>query len=1511
MSGVDDRVVSMDFQNSRFERGVGVTLGTLDKLKKSLDFSGSKKGLDELQTTGNKFNLSGMGTTLEGVSGKLSSLGVIGVTALATIANKAINVGVTLAKSLTVAPLAAGFQNYETQINAVQTILANTGLTGKKGLDQVNTSLAQLNTYANQTVYNFSEMAKNIGTFTAAGVDLKTSTASIKGIANLAALSGSTSDQASSAMYQLSQAIAANQVKLQDWNSVVNAGLGGKVFQEALFNTGKALKTLKGVPLDQTFDQWTKAGNSFRGSLQSGWITGKVLTQTLEGFTGDLTDAQLKSMGYNQAQIKQIRTMGKTATDAATKIKTMSQLTSALKEEVATAWSAIFKTIFGDINQATTLFSAVHTSVENALTGPIYALNTLLEATAKLGGRTQLILAIKQGLADIGKVITPVKEAFREIFPAKTAKDLYTIIVSLKDFLGELEITTKTSNNLKRSFAGLFAIFDIARQIVHGFVGVFASLVGTVLGSTGSITAFTANLGDFFVALDKSLKEGGKLNDFFDKLAQILAIPLSILIAVGKAIFGLFDGFNQKDASDISDSVGRIGQRLDALNSGMQHVVDFFQRVKAKIQPGVDAVEKAFGSITQSIYKAFSGANFNGILDVVNTGLLGGLTILVRKFLKNGLSLDFSGGLIDKIKETFDGLTGTMKTMQTQLKASTLEKIAIAIGILTASVVALSLIDSARLTKALAALAVGFGELLLAMAILTKISGSAGFAKVPLIAASMILLSTAVLILTVALRNLSGLNWTQLAKGLAGIAGILLVLSVAVKPLSANSAGMIRVGIGITAIGVALNIMYLAVLAFSRLSWKELLHGLAGVAGILTAVALAIRLMPKGMVATGAGLIEIAVALNALYLAVRSFSSLNWTQMGKGLVGIGAGLIVIAGAMRLMPKGMIAQAAALDLIAVALLGIARAVAKMGALNWTQIGKGLGTMAGALLILAGALRLMQSSLSGAASLALAAAAITLLAGAIDKIGALSWKNIAKGLVGIAGALAIFVVAGLAAEAVAPGLLALSLAAIGLGAGFALAGFGVGALASGLSELADTGSKGIAVLLTAFTGFIAKLPALGLAMATAFVNVLKVIGENGPALTQGFIVIISSFLTAITVNIPKVGALMTSLITTMLGVITANAPQLIAAGLNLLIQLLDGIGNNIGRITTEVAVIIVQFLNALAAKADSITAAGLNLLVQFLTGIAKNIGRVVLAVGSIITSFIGAVANNVNRIVTAGANAIISFASGLGKNATRIIAAGVTAIGKFISGLGNQGVALASAAAQAILDFLDGLDEAIKTYEPQIIEAMFGVGEAMVEGIIRGLGNIGATITKKITGGLGGVVSNVKNFLHIGVPSMLFADEIGEPISLGIAKGIDNQAHVVNKSATDMIDGVVNNLSTSLSKLPGMLEGVVNLEPTISPVLDLSNVQKAAAQIPQILAPGEISPIASSNQAIFTARAITAQQQPAPTPIAVATDATPIKLEFTQNNTSPVALSPIEIYRSTRNLLSLTKEALDIS
>ena len=340
---VDSRVVEMRFDNAQFERGVKTSMSTLDKLKQKLNLSGAAKGLENVNAAAQKVNLNPLSNAVQSVGQKFSALEIMGVTALVNLTNSAVNAGKRIANALTLEPVTSGFHEYETQINAVQTILANTSSKGTT-LEQVNSALDELNHYADKTIYNFTEMTRNIGTFTAAGVDLDTSVSAIKGIANLAAVSGSTSQQASTAMYQLSQALAAGTVKLMDWNSVVNAGMGGQVFQDALKETAR----VHGIAIDDMI----KDEGSFRETLQKGWLTADVLTETLSKFTGDLSEEQLKSMGYAEDQIQAILTMGQTANDAATKVKTFTQLWDTLKEAAQSGWTQSWETIIGDFETA-------------------------------------------------------------------------------------------------------------------------------------------------------------------------------------------------------------------------------------------------------------------------------------------------------------------------------------------------------------------------------------------------------------------------------------------------------------------------------------------------------------------------------------------------------------------------------------------------------------------------------------------------------------------------------------------------------------------------------------------------------------------------------------------------------------------------------------------------------------------------------------------------------------------------------------------------------------------------------------------------------------------------------------------------------------------------------------------------------------------------------------------------------------------------------------------------------
>lgn len=390
---IDQKVVSLQFDNKQFERETANTMSTLDKLKEKLHFKGASKGLEDIGNSAKKVDMRGLGGAVETVTAKFSAMQIMATTALANITNSAVNAGKRMAKALTIEPVTTGLKEYETQINATQTILANTQSQGTK-LPDVNKALEELNKYADQTIYNFTEMTNNIGKFTAAGVDLQTSVDSIKGIANLAAVSGSTSQQASTAMYQLSQALAAGKVSLMDWNSVVNAGMGGKLFQDALIRTSELLKT--------GAKESIKTYGSFRESLTKGeWLTTEVLTETLKQLSGAYTEADLIAQGFTKEQAKEIKELADSAVSAATEVKTFTQLWDVLKESAQSGWSQTWKLIIGDFDQAKELLTPLADTLTGFINKMSDARNRLIEGALYFTKPWTSIME-KLGKADLG-----------------------------------------------------------------------------------------------------------------------------------------------------------------------------------------------------------------------------------------------------------------------------------------------------------------------------------------------------------------------------------------------------------------------------------------------------------------------------------------------------------------------------------------------------------------------------------------------------------------------------------------------------------------------------------------------------------------------------------------------------------------------------------------------------------------------------------------------------------------------------------------------------------------------------------------------------------------------------------------------------------------------------------------------------------------------------------------------------------------------------------------------------
>lgn len=1431
MGTIDDKVVAMSFESSKFESGVNNTISALDKLKASLKFPDAGKSLNDFGAAAKRLDLSHIGRGVDAITQKLGYFSVAALAIFSNVAMKAASAGAQIVKSLSIEPLIAGYKEYATNLNSIQTILANTEASGAT-LKDVNAALDELNRYSDKTIYNFSQMARNIGTFTAAGVELKVATGSIKGIANLAALSGSSAEQASTAMYQLSQAISAGSVKLMDWNSVVNAGMGGTVFQRALAQTAEAMGTLKKgtVELTGPMKNVTIAGKSFRNSLaadgKDSWLTSDVLTKTLKQFTGDLKDAELAAMGFNAQQIKAIQQTAKTATFAATEVKTITQVMDVAKETAGSGWAQTWRIIFGDFVEAKTTFTALSNAINGFINKNAEARNKVLQDWKDLGGRTALIDSISTAFRNIGMILKPIKEAFREIFPAKTGADLMYLTQQFEAFVAKLKPSRETIAMLKATFLGLFSVLDIGWEIVKGIIGVFGDLVGATGAGSGGFLQFTARIGLALTEFHAWLIEGGKLAAFFNNLGNILAAPVKLLSKFAGAIADLFSGFSPGGISGELDGIGRALTPLEAIVEGISTAWEkFVQGVDDAIdaQSILMGISEAIQGIGSAIGHAASTMNFEAILSVIRTGLFASLVLMFKKFLGRGSFLEqlnkgFGKGILSNISGAFDGLNGSMKAMQQNLKAKTLKEIAIAIALLAAALLMISLIDPKRLKSSLGAMTILFGELIGAMALLDKIAKTGGFLKLPIIIAGLIGLAIAIDLLTLAVLAMSRLSWDELLRGLAGVGALLAGISAAAKPLSANSGGLIRAGASIILLAIGLRILANAVAAFGALSWEELSKGLLAVGVGLGVIAAASRVMPTGMIAMGVGLIAVATGLRILAEAVIKFSTLDWKAMIKGLAGIGGSLLVIAGAMQLMPKSMVLTAAGLAIVALSLNKIADAVVKMGGLSIKQIAKGLVTLAGSLAILAAALHLMSGTLGGAAALSLAAVGIGLLASALVLLGKQSWTSIVKGMVALAGALTIMGIAGVALAPVAPALLALGAAMLLIGAGLALAGAGLFLIAGGISALAIAGPTGIAIIHASLIELYKTIPELAKNLVIGLLAIVDGLAKAAPQFVNAIVKIIGSLLDAIIKSAPKMAVAFIALLDAGLVVLRERQGEIIQAGIDLLIALLQGIKDNIAQVTAMVVDIVVTFLRTLSTNLGRIVTAGVQLLVSFLKGIANNLGRVVTAAYDIVIKFISSITsnlgrvltagvsimvklvagitNNIGKIIKAGTDAVISFVTAIGEAGVRIVRAGVAAAGKFVTAIATEIPKLAQQVFDALILLINGMADVIGSEQnmAKLRTAAKNLGFAIINGMTLGLAGKAQDLYNKATEIMDKTLGIFKKIPFINSPSKVTA-EIGAGLVEGLVLGLDKTAVDAYSSATALSNGVINAFNTA--------------------------------------------------------------------------------------------------------------------
>ena len=1052
-SSIDQRIVEMQFDNKEFESGIQTSLKSIRNLENGLQLKDGAKGFENIGRAANNVSFDTLGSGVVAIQQKFTAMEVVAITALQNIVNKAMAAGEHLVKSLSIDQISAGFEKFGSKTSSVATLEAQ-----GYALEDVNRELDRLNTFTDETSYNFTDMVANIAKFTSTGKNLTESVTAMEGIANWAALSGQNAQTASRAMYQLSQAMGAGVMRLEDYKSIQNASMDTDEFRRKCIAAAISLGTLKDNG-DETYSavsQGAKATafnvSQFTTQLTDGaWLTSDVMMKVFNDYSKAVTeivdasnkrsmtvseiieeihsksekesisiDEAIKSLGYtfDEFSLK--------AFEAAQKARTFGDAIESVKDAVSTGWMKTFELIFGNADEATDLWTELANRMYDVFAGGAEIRNEILESWKDAGGRTDLIDSIWNIWDAVESVAIPIKEAFDNIFPPMTAERLVNITSALESFTSKLKIGDETADKLKRTFSGIFSVFSIFKRIL----GTVGDAVAKLLGASGLkdlgdiLLNITAKIGDFLTSLNENLD----LSSFESFLSSITTVISNFVSSL-------------TDSSGLSGVLGGIGSIIGPLASKIGEVVS---QIISWTKENVSLM--GIGQTLGTIFGILVGKN---IVDATNN--LSGVTKSIKEFFSNLFDKKKESGLKSSISGIFDSLHDSLENFTTGIKASALLEIAAAIGILTASLKTISELDLGGIVKSVTTIGVLFKMLSTTLESITKTlqsNGSKGLVKA---GASMVLMAESMKILADAMSKFGSLSLPELGKGLTGVAGGLTAVCLGLKAINGVKVSL-TTSVAMLALAESCNILGDAMTKFAGLSWDEIAHGLVGMGGALAELVVAISVLGKfggfSSLLGSAGIFVVEQSLEPLVDALAKFGSMSWEEIQRGLVAMGGALAevslfsgalgVIAGFSGLLGAGSIL------LTIQGLSDLADALAKFGSISWEQGMQGLGFMGSALseiAIITAADGLLAGIVGaiGSGSLLIAIQGLGDLADAFIKFSEIPWENAQTGLATMGAALS---------EIAGGGLLA------------TFSGFGASAIsemAKPLGDLADSVKK----------------------------------------------------------------------------------------------------------------------------------------------------------------------------------------------------------------------------------------------------------------------------------------------------------------------------------------------------------------------------------------------------------------------------------------------------------------------
>lgn len=1162
---IEERVVSMQFNNTQFEKGVEQSQKSIQNLNKSLDTAGTTNGLGSINIA------------LESVSSGFSAFGAIGFTILQNLTNKAIDAGSKIANAL-LSPIIEGGKTRA--LNIEQAMFQFEAL----GLD-VEAVMADASYAVDGTAYSLDAAAKVAAQLGASGMqageDMKTS---LRGVSGVAAFAGSSYEDIGNIFTKIAgqgRLMGDDLLRLSSRGINAAAIIGQQI--------GKTEKQVREMVTAGKIDFKTFA-TAMDGAF------GAHASKANETFTGSLANirAALARIGANVATplfksaIPVFNAFREVVNDLN---KALTPATDALAEFFAFASKKITAGL-ENVN-----LENFTNGLEKGIEGLKAMIPTILSIFNNIG---KIFGSFRKS---IGVITGAIFDAFSRMFPVDL--NIGTIVSLIEKFSGKFadlvqrfEIGEEAGRKLSTIFEAVFAIFELGVKVVGVLAKGFVSLLEFLRPVSWLLLNVAEAIALFVLDVTKAIKE----NELFEKMLRGASIAAGWLQTGLENLLGVMGKFVDwfKNTNFAQGFVNVLG-----------HVVDFVRNAYTVMQPLLQVLGKAigwvFGKIGEFVGFVIETLGSAEAGNLIGSGVLGVLAISFLQIKDTVFDVVGKvGPVIDSFKSIFDGVRGSIEQYQKTIKANTLLKIALAMGVLAAAILVISNIDPDRLAASLAALALLFGELFGAMAIFNA-STKGDFKGITKVGAAMVLLSVAVAILSKSIEKLGSLDMATISKGLLAIT-VVLGEFIAVAKLLTGIKGFAGAAASLIILSTALLIMASAVQKFGNMKPEVIGKGLLTVTaalGIMVAVAHA---MPtKKMISASTGLVIMSAGLLVMAKAVERFGKMKPEVIIQGLLSIAGALAILTIAMLAIPADTAVKAIGLTILAASFLILGKALENMGSMSWEEIAKGLVTLAASLTIIGVAMYFMAGAVVGAAAMLIMAAALAVFVPVLILMSKLTWGEIAKGLITLAGVFAVIGVAGLLLAPLTPILLGLAAAIVLLGVGVLAIGAGLLAFSIGLTTLAAAGSAGAQALENIVLVLIGLIPKMLVKFGEGILELVDVLRRGIPTIAAFFGELIDAMIIIIGEKIPAIVGAFLQMLDTLLEEMSYYIPRFVDFGLKTVVGILEGIANNMEGLVTMGLLVIENFLLGLANGLPGIIDAGFKLIISFIDGISNAISE----------------------------------------------------------------------------------------------------------------------------------------------------------------------------------------------------------------------------------------------------------------------------------------------------------------